>query len=291
MTIFDPIRAAVDTAEKAYQAEIDARDAADVILRARIAELEAKQQPATVFGVNASSKSQHDTNAKLLAPVGVWRYYHQAGEALTYPTEYALGDGETFVYSGKVLPQNLTVGQLVALFKSCPTDRPFRYCVWHEPEDDIAAGHFTVAQYKAAWGVARQAQQQVGPHIVLMPILMGYTWSAGSRRNLADYIPDPANFDELGADIYFAGNIGSAVSAIPTGFDAVAATAKQLGKPWGIGEAGVGTKVTGQARLDALALYAKTAKAKGATVVCYFNNAGWALDATAAAALKAGQTA
>jgi hypothetical protein len=270
-------------------------------LTAKVAELEAELHPTppppppptvTAFGVSASSKTQHDKYAALLGNVGVWRYYHQAGEPLTYPTEYALGPGETFVLSGKVLPQNLTVAQLVALFKACPTDRVTRYCVWHEPEDDIANGHFTVDQYKAAWAVARQAQQQVGPHIKLMPILMGYTWTPGSKRKVADYLPDPANFDELGADVYFGGSIGAPVSAIPTGFDAVVATAQQLGKPWGIGEAGVGQRVTGQARLDALALYGQTAKAKGATVVCYFLGSGsneWRLSPAEAAAWKAGQ--
>jgi hypothetical protein len=267
----------------------------------RIAELEAQLDPTPSppiiqWGMDAITKAQHDDALAIFGPGPLaWRYYLQPGEALHYPTEYALRPGEVFVESGKVLPQDLTVAQMVSFFRNVPTDRDFIYSPWHEGEDDVEKGHFTSAQLKAAYHVCRQAAAQVGPHIKIVCILMGYTWQTGSKRNPEDFIPADEDFDYLTTDTYFAGSIGQSVDKIPTAFDAQIATAKAHGKPWGITETGIGQKVTGQARLDAIKLLAQTIKDKGAFVGCWFQNnstrAEWRLrlDDGTAAAWKAGQ--
>ena len=297
MTLFDPIRAAVDTAEAAYNAEITARDAALAALQAQIAQLQAElaaQQPKTAPGVNASTKAQHDTFGALLAPT-VWRYYHQSGEALTWPTEYALGAGEQFVISSKINPKSLTVAQMVAFFKSCPTDRDTYYCLWHEPKSELAAGVFTKADYDAAWVRARQAQQQAGnSRVKLIPILEGIAFLAGNNPD--DELPaDPSTYDVVGVDPYFSGSIGQPIANVGPVLDKIKAKADALGKPWAICETGVGAKLSGQARLDALTALAQAVKARNALFCCYFLGQSttateWKLSAAEAATWRAAQT-
>lgn len=310
----DPFAAAVTAAQAAQTAAaaLQSQHAADTTAlaadqatiaaqAAQIAQLEAELHPApaTVPGINATSVAQHATQTQVWGlPVQpwCWRYYLQVGEALHLPTEYALGAGETLVISGKIPPQNLTVAQLAAFYSTFPTDRDVYHCIWHEPEDDVQRGTFTTAQLRAGWHTARLAQQQVGnPHVKLVVILMGYTWQPASGRTPDDYIPADVDFDLLTTDTYFAGSIGQAVSTIPTAFDAQLATATAHGKPWGITETGVGQKVTGQARLDALTTLAKTIKAKGAVLGLYFDQGSstdeWWLDPSGVAAWKAGLAA
>jgi hypothetical protein len=286
------------------QAEVLQLEADKAALQTLVAQLQAELNPTpagsgTAFGISASAAGEHATCEQLLGGdqfIASWRYYHQPGELEVWPTEYQLAAGQFFVYSGKVLPQNLTVPMLVSLFRSAPTDRPFYYCVWHEPEDNIKAGQFSAAQLRAGWAVARQAQQQVGDHIKLVPILMGYTWQKGSGRNPEDYLPDDANWDVLGVDTYFGGSIGEPVTAIATGFDSQIATAAAHRKAWGVCETGIGQKVTGAARGAALKLLAQTIRAKGALFATYFRGKGgnqWDLSAAdgSAAAWLEGQAA
>lgn len=325
MTSPDPLAAAVTAAEAAQTygtAQISAlqqqnasltaqhqQDQATIAAQsAQITQLEAELNPTpqpppppavtTAYGINASTASEKAAVDALLGAgnIKLLRYYHQPGEPLTYPTEYQLAPGQGFVFSGKVLPQSIAVPMLVALFKSVPSGVPFYYCPWHEPEDNIAAGQFTTAQLKAAYAVARQAHQQVGSpsNIKLTPILMGYTWAKASGRTVTDYLPDDANWDVLGVDPYFGGTIGQPVSAIPTAFDPVIATAQAHGKAWLVSETGVGQNVTGAARNSALTLLAQTTKAKGAVGCTYFVGGGstqWQLFTSdgSAAAWLAGQ--
>lgn len=285
------LQAQVTALQSALAAETAREQADQATIASLQAQLAAVDAPATLWGKDASSAAQHSLDAPLYDPVGAWRYYHQAGE-WGYPTEYALADGEHFVLSTKVLPQNLTLAQLVSLFSAAPAGRDFVYCPWHEPEDDVAAGSFTAAQLRAAYALVRQAATQVGPHIKVAVILMGYTWQAVSGRNPETYIPADADFDYLLTDTYFAGTIGQPVSAIPTAFDAQLATAAAHGKAWGIGECGIGQKVTGQARLDAVTSLAATIKAKGGAFGLYFatgTTSQWWLDSAGVAAWKAGQ--
>lgn len=306
----DPFSGAVAAAEAAQTAantlesQLSAANAEVTSLQAQVASLQAQlaaqSTPATAWGVNASAASEHDIALSVLgnATIDVWRYYHQPNEALTYPTEYALTAGQGLIFSGKVLPQDITVAMLVSLFRSVPSSVPFFYCVWHEPEQEIDAGAFTTAQLAAAWAVARQAHQQVGSpaNIKLTPILMGWDWSSTSGRNPEDYLPDPANFDVLGVDTYALGTIGVGTAAqIPTMFDSQIATATGHGKPWLVAETGVGQKVTGAARNAALTSLAQTIKNKGALTGCYFwggsDTNQWALSTSdgSAAAWLAGQ--
>lgn len=259
----------------------------------KIKELEAGKKASVLFGVNASSAAQHDANDKLFNPVNVWRYYRQPGERPLPPTEYQRKEGQSLVISTKIKPQDIVGGKydndFTTLFKwMTPADY---FCMWHEPEDDVEHGNFTVAQYKAGWAKIAELARAANPKVKLTPILMSYTWNSSSKRKLENFLPDnPADWDVLGIDIYFAGNIGGGVSGIPSAFDNAIKTASQYNKPWGVAETGVGTKVSGQDRLNALTNLAKTLNQKGPEFVCYFNNAEWKLDANTVKAFNAGRS-
>ena len=49
-------------------------------------------------------------------------------------------------------------------FDTAPTGHPIYYVYYHEPEDNIAHGEFTAADYKAAWAhVVALANQRTTP--------------------------------------------------------------------------------------------------------------------------------
>jgi hypothetical protein len=259
-------------------------------------------KPKILWGINATTKAQYDTQLALFGPDPLaLRYYQNPGEPIGWPTEWQLRPDDVLVYSSKVLKP--TVAQYVSMMSKAPKDRKTIVIPWHEYEDDIEKGHLTQADINALYHTARLAQQEVGPHIVIDCCLMGYTWQV-ARRDPEKFLPAEADYDMITTDTYFAGVIGQGVDKIPTAFDKQLATAAKHGKTWGITETGVGTKVTGQARLDAVKLLSSTIKSKllgqkvqtGPLLGMWFNvpgdtgNAGaWRLDQAGVAAWKAGQ--
>ncbi|HET6915317.1 MAG TPA: hypothetical protein VFH56_04440 [Acidimicrobiales bacterium] len=298
----DPFSAAVTAAQTAQAAaaalaqentSLTGQHAADqqtiAQQAAQIADLEAQLHPKTetLFGVSASTKVQHDSYAKLLGSVGVWRYYRQPGERPAPPTEYTLGPGERMIASTKVKPQDVVTGRYDADFLSL-----FRwlgdnwFCPWHEPADDVERGNFTVAQYRAMWDHLTPLARQTS--VRLTPILMRATYAGAKGRKPADYLPD--DYDAAGVDAYVAGSIGVKATEIGTLLDPVRAASS---KPIVVGETGVGQDVTGQARTDTLtqlASYYRTAS--DVSAVCYFLGSGrneWRLSQADAAAWNAGR--
>lgn len=274
----------------AYRAAWNARDAAQT---ARIAELEAQLDPApepagTVFGVNASP-GQEEAYTDLLHPKAL-RYYFQAGELPVYPLpngDWPLGPDQFLVTSHKII--DITVDQLVAYYRQLPTDRTTYDCGWHEPGTELglrttAKPVFTKAQYDALYVRMRQAQQQVGDHIKIMPILEGIAFLAGNDPD--DELPsDPSTYDAIGVDPYFAGSIGQPWANVDSVLAAYKKAADDRGKPWAVCETGIGVKYfSGQVRNDALTQLGQKLRAAGALFVCYFlgrnNVIQWSLSAS-----------
>lgn len=279
----------------------------ETALEARVKALEDAQQPTptptppppapqpsgTLWGVNASAKGQHDAFGKLLGGVQAWRYYFQNGEGLDNPANakdgYPLGPGEVYVISFRDF---LTVDQIVTALRKLPTDRETYLCWCHEPADQLGLRTtkkpvFTKAQYDDMYVRLRAAQQQVGDHIVIVPILEGVAF-LGKNDPAAELPSDPSTYDVMGVDPYFAGSIGQPIKNLNAVLDTYKAAADKLGKPWALGETGVGQGVTGQARLDALTALAQGIRSRGAVFCCYFlgqdGNIQWSLSPAEAAA-------
>ncbi len=79
--------------------------------------------------------------------------------------EDAYGDTPVVV-SFKAAPQAVLRGdhdqQLARWFAAAPRDRVTHWVFWHEPEDDIGAGQFTAAQYRAGWTRTAKLAAQAG---------------------------------------------------------------------------------------------------------------------------------
>ena len=124
-------------------------------------------------------------------------------------------------------------------FDSAPRGRGIWWSYYHEPEDPIARGHFTAAQYRDAWRhIAALATSAANPDLHATLILMCYTLAPASGRRFSDYYPGPAVIDTLGFDCYNTGLSAGAYVNPGTEFSAVLKLSTALGKPFGIAELG-----------------------------------------------------
>jgi hypothetical protein len=131
-----------------------------------------------------------------------------------------------------------TAAALTAFLESRPAGQKVYVSYWHEPEDDIAKGRFTAAEYRHAWQAYGPAIRAAGCTPTL--ILMQYTTSAGSGRDWHDYYPGAA-VDVIAWDGYNParknrppGYTDYETKVIPR-FEAIAA---ETGKRWGMAEFG-----------------------------------------------------
>jgi hypothetical protein len=186
--------------------------------------------------------------------------------------------------------------QLAAFFAATPRLTYWSY--WHEPEDDIANGAFSAADYRAAWrhisAIARTANKPLRATLILMD------WSVNpkSHRTWTDYYPGPDAIDVLGWDAYAWGPNYTPADV----FGRVHDVSVQAGKPWAIAETGVAyMKVPDPAQrrsmLTAMSRYLATSS-PAPEFVTYFDSDpgapniawGWNIshDPSAAAAWLAG---
>jgi len=153
------------------------------------------------------------------------------------------------VVSFKALPSVILSGAddaaLSHFFDTAPTGHVIYYSYWHEPEDNIAAGQFTLDGYKAAWAhVVALADAAHNPDLRSTLILMSWDLQPGSHRDWRDYMPDGNIISTLGWDAYPAGFSSLTPPADFMG-PAVAAS-KAAGLPFGFAEFGT-TAVSGRA--------------------------------------------
>jgi len=208
--------------------------------------------------------------------------------------------GMPLVVSFKILPREVLSGaydlQLKAFFGGTPRKTYWSY--WHEPENDIEAGRFTAADYRAAWAHVAAIAKASGKPLVPTLILMGYSTKPSSGRTWTDYYPGPGVVDVLAWDCYarVAGDTPADV------FATARAASVAAGKPWAVAETGVGSHVLPDhaqrlAALTAMSRWLATSTPKP-VFVSYFDSEpdaisrgfGWNItqDPAAAAAWLAG---
>lgn len=133
--------------------------------------------------------------------------------------------GSTNDYSFKIPPAQLAAGQWDARLRTFIASTPRNVVLtnWHEPEDDIEAGRFTAAQYRAAQARlnrlvdAQNAADGGGRRVSV--ILMNATFTGLKGRNPADYWPttaDGGTVDLISADVY--NSPTGTGSAVPVGY-------------------------------------------------------------------------
>ena len=182
------------------------------------------------------------------------------------------------VVSFKMSPVEVVAGRydsyMRSWFASAPTGRPTWWTYYHEPEDNIEAGQFTAAQYRAAWAhLDALADEASNPSLRATLILMCWTLDPASHRNWTDYYSAGA-IDAQGWDCYSStwssGSYRSATSMLAN----VKAIATQTGLPWGLAEFGslLATGDDGSGRAAWLSDMVAEATAGGASFLTYFDS-------------------
>jgi hypothetical protein len=226
-------------------------------------------------GQSYASSLSRDT-ATLGAPQMVRVFYPGLPGSWTGPAGLP---GRPVDVSFKALPKEILSGVddtlLSNWFKSAPTAYPVWWTYYHEPEDNIARGEFTAADYRAAWAHLKGLANGSGHtnlHATL--VLMSWTLSPSSGRSFSDYYAGGSVIDALGWDGYSAGYAKGTYSSPASIFASSIALSRSLGKPWGVAETGsqmaVGDNGTGRAAwITSMASYLD---GQGAMWVAYFNS-------------------
>jgi hypothetical protein len=153
----------------------------------------------------------------------------------------------TVVVSFKALPTTILSGAddaaISHFFDTAPTSRPIYYSYYHEPEDNIAAGEFTLADYKKAWAhVVALADAAHNPQLRSTLILMAYDLDKSSGRQWTDYLPSGNIISTLGWDAYPAGAVANRnpqLTPPATFMGPAVAASRSVGLPFGFAEFGV----------------------------------------------------
>ena len=149
--------------------------------------------------------------------------------------------GRDVVVSFKLSPRLVVAGNWDAAmrtwFAGAPKNLDVYWSYWHEPENDIEAGSFTAAEYKAAFEHLDQlAKKANNPRLRSTVILQSYSTRPASGRNWRDYVPDPGSVDVLAWDVY---NRDTSQYSSPADLlDAPLRASESLGRPFAVAELG-----------------------------------------------------
>ena len=196
---------------------------------------------------NTASLAQDTSEFGHMSAVRI--YYPGLPGANAWTTGAPAAARSAVVVSFKALPTAILSGAddaaLLHFFDTAPTGHPIYYSYYHEPEDNIAAGQFTLADYKAAWArVVALAHEAHNPDLHSTLILMEWDLSPKSGRNWRDYLPGGGIISTLGWDAYPVGSVGDRDPrpTPPAEFmgPAVAAS-NSVGLPFGFAEFGLAT--------------------------------------------------
>lgn len=162
-------------------------------------------------------------------------------------------------------------------FDTAPTGHPIYYSYYPEPERYIAAGLFTVSEYKAAWThIVALADAANNPDLQSTLILTSYDLSPQSGRNWKDYLAGGGVISTLGWDAYPAGTVEdkNPQATPPADFmGAAVAAAKSAGLPFGFAEFALATTNGRPSWLTDVGNYLASS---GALFGTYFDSAGFA---------------
>ncbi|MDQ2810897.1 MAG: hypothetical protein M3Z75_03200 [Actinomycetota bacterium] len=219
-----------------------------------------------LLGASVSSTDLAATTAQF-GPLPIVRVYYPGLPASNAWVGGAAGANHSAVIvSFKALPTDILSGAddaaLTHFFDTAPTGHPIYYSYYHEPEDNITAGQFTLADFKAAWArVVKLANAAHNPDLHSTLILMNWDLMKASGRDWKSYLPGGGIISTLGWDAYPFGS--------PANFMGLCITASEsVGLPYGFPEFGLPTPVNRPAWITAAGNYLLTS---GALFASYFN--------------------
>jgi hypothetical protein len=221
----------------------------------------------------------YDRRVKEFGSMPVDRVFYP-GLPKAWPGNAGYGSSKAVVVSFKVSPQQVLTGAYDATlsnwFATAPRDRDVYWTYFHEPEDNIEAGDFTAADYRAAWQrISMLSLKANNDRLHATLILMCYTLTSASGRSFADYYAGSAYIDVLGFDCYNQWWAKGEYVPPATQFAGVVAESLATGKPFAITEFGSQIAVgdtTGAGRAAWLKTSAAYLSQVGAVTVTYFDS-------------------
>jgi hypothetical protein len=175
-------------------------------------------------------------------------YYPGLPPSTAWTTGLAGANKSAVIVSFKALPTDILSGAddaaLRHFFDTAPTGHPIYYSYYHEPEDNIAAGQFKLADYKAAWAhVVALADAAHNSYLHSTLILMEWDLVKASGRDWKNYLPGGGIISVLGWDAYPVGSATNVpqLTAAPDFMGPAIAASKSVGLPYGFAEFGLST--------------------------------------------------
>ncbi len=188
-------------------------------------------------------------------------------------------DNRTISISFKYPPRDVAAGKydayLANWFKTAPRTQRIYWTFYHEPEDNIAKGEFTAADYRAAWTRLRKLADAAGnSQLKATLILMDWTVDPLSGRNWRDYYAGKSVIQVLGWDAYNAKAKTKGIYSAPSEiFSRPISVSRAEGLPFAIPETGshLVTGDSGSQRAAWVRSMAKYLTEQGALYVAYFD--------------------
>ena len=176
-------------------------------------------------------------------------YYPGLPDSNAWTSGLAAANHSAVIVSFKALPKDILSGAdtpaLQHFFDTAPSDHAIYYSYYHEPEDNIARGQFTLTDYKAAWArVVQIADAAHNPQLRSTLILMQWDLVKASHRNWKNYLPGGGVISTLGWDAYPVGsatNVHPQLTSPKNFMGAAIAASKRVGLPYGFPEFGLST--------------------------------------------------
>jgi len=228
-----------------------------------------------MFGISISSAANLAQDTAQFGPMPVVRvYYPGLPGANAWTTGLPAANHSAVVVSFKAEPTAILSGAddatLTHFFDTAPTDHPVYYSYYHEPEDNIAAGEFTAADYKAAWArVVQLADAAHNPELHSTLILMSWDLNKASGRDWKSYLPGGGIISTLGWDAYPAGsatNTNPQPTAPADFMGPCIAASNSVGLPYGFAEFGLSTATGRPGWMNEVGAYLESSGALFATL-------------------------
>jgi chitodextrinase len=194
----------------------------------------------TLLGASVSSQANLMAKTAQFGPLPIVRvYFPGLPPTNAWSSGLAGANASAVVVSFKALPTNIISGKdngaLGNFFDTAPTGHPIYYVYFHEPEDNIAHGQFTLADYLKAWtDVVRLADAAHNSDLHSTLVLMGFDVLPHSGRNWRSYFPPGNIISTISWDAYPPNGVGTPPPATFMGADVTAA--KEAGLPFGFSE-------------------------------------------------------